>query len=121
MIGAPDVEEPTVAESIIEQRLRVVTEFREDERPWLVETLEAKLERRLSRWEAEQVELELSVKERDTSSQKTVLECWIAGESKRFVGTSGETDLNKAVVEVRDDVHRQVNDHVEKLTQRGRR
>ena len=110
-----------MAASIIDQRLRVVTEFREDERPWLVETLEAKLDRRLSRWEADQVELELSVKERDTSSQKTVLECWIAGESKRFVGTSNETDLNRAVIEVRDDVHRQVNRHVERLTQRGRR
>lgn len=110
-----------MTESIIEHSLRVVTEFREDERPWLVETLQAKLDRRLSRWEPEQVELELSVKERDTSSQKTVLECWIAGESKRFVGTSGRTELAAAVMEVRDDVHRQVNDHVEKLTQRGRR
>lgn len=109
------------SESVIAHSLRVVSEFRDDERPWLVETLQSKLDRRLSRWEPSQVELELSVKERDSSSQKTVLECWISGESKRFVGTSGETDLNRAVIEVRDDVHRQVNDHVEKLTQRGRR
>lgn len=107
--------------SLIDQTLRVVSEFRDEERPRLVETLEAKLERRLTRWEPEQIEMELSVKERDTTSQKTVLECWIAGESKRFVGTSSERDLDRAVVEVRDDVHRQVNDHVEKLTQRGRR
>lgn len=110
-----------MAESIVDQTLRVVSEFRADERPGIVETLDAKLGRRLTRWDASQVEMELSVKERDTSSQKTVLECWIAGESKRFVGTSGQTDLNRAVVEVRDEVHRQVNDHVEKLTQRGRR
>lgn len=110
-----------MAESIIEQRLRVVTEFREDERPWLVEILQAKLDRRLSRWDADQVELELSVKDRDSTSQKVVLECWIAGESKRFVGTSGEQELKAGVMDVRDDVHRQVNDHVEKVTQRGRR
>lgn len=107
--------------SVIAESLRVVTQFREDERPGLVEVMQNKLDRRLARWEPSQVDLELSVKERDTDSQKVVLECWIAGESVRFVGTSHERDLDKAVIEVRDDVHRQVNRHVEKATQRGRR
>lgn len=109
-----------MAGSIIDERLRVVSEFRDDERPRIVDTLTAKLDRRLTRWDAEQIDMELSVKERDTNSQKVVLECWIAGEP-RFVATSQETDLTAALHDVRDDLHRQIDDHVNKQTQRGRR
>lgn len=109
-----------MAGSIIDERLRVVSEFREDERPGIVEVFTAKLDRRLTRWDADKIDMELSVKERDTNSQKVVLECWIAGEP-RFVATSGETDLAAGLRDVRDDLHRQIDDHVNKQTQRGRR
>ena len=89
-------------------RTRVVPEFRPDEYDRVRGILFGRLERRLSRWDPEQVELEISVKERDTPSQRTVLECWIAGAPK-FVGTSKEPDLDKAVAEVREDVWRQVD------------
>jgi ribosome-associated translation inhibitor RaiA len=97
--------------SKFKDRTRVVGEFRADEYDKVRDLLFGRLERRLSRWDPEQVELELSVKERDTPSQKTVLECWIAG-APRVVGTSKEQDLDKAVVEVRDDVWRQVDRYV---------
>jgi hypothetical protein len=99
--------------SKFEDRLRIVPEFRPEEYDRVRDTLFGRLERRLSRWDPEQVELELSVKERDTNSQKVVLECWIAGLPK-MVGTSGQQDLDAAVVEVRDDVWRQVDKFVTK-------
>ena len=65
--------------SKFKERTRVVGEFRTEEYDRFRDLLFGRLERRLKRWDADQVELELSVKERDTSSQRTVLECWIAG------------------------------------------
>jgi hypothetical protein len=104
----------------MKDRLRVVPQFRPDEYDHARDVLFGRLERRLSRWDPEQVELELSVKERDTDSQRTVLECWIAGLPK-FVGTSTERDLDAALVEVRDDVWRQIDRHVtKKESSRGR-
>lgn len=55
------------------------------------------------------VELEISVKERATPSQRMVLEAWIAGRD-RLVATSEQTDLDKALTEVRDDLIRQLTD-----------
>ncbi len=95
----------------MKDRLRIVPEFRPDEYERYTNLLFGRLERRLKRWEPEQVELELSVKERETPAQRTVLECWITG-VPRMVGTSNHNDLDKAVVEVRDDIHRQVNRYV---------
>ena len=92
-------------------RLRLVPEFRTDEQAGILEVLFGRLERRLAHWQPEQVELELSVKERGTASQRTVLECWIAG-VPRMVATSTEADLDRAVVEVRDDLFRQLNRYV---------
>jgi ribosome-associated translation inhibitor RaiA len=108
-----------VAESILAERLRIVSEFRDDERAYVLETLGGKLDRRLSRWDAEQVELELSVKERDTPSQKVVLECWIAGEPK-MVATSNETELQSALHDVREDLFKQIDKHVNKQQDRAR-
>jgi|SRR6056297_189179 len=95
----------------MKDRLRIVPEFRPDEYERYTNLLFGRLERRLKRWEPEQVELELSVKDREKPAQRTVLECWITG-VPHMVGTSNQNDLDKAVVEVRDDIHRQVNRYV---------
>jgi ribosome-associated translation inhibitor RaiA len=108
------------AEPILEQRLRIVSEFREDEREYVLQQLGTKLDRRLSRFGAEAVELELSVKERGTPSQKVVLECWIAGEP-RMVATSNEGELQSALHDVREDLFKQVDKHVNKRQDRARR
>lgn len=92
----------------MEDRLRIVPEFRPEEYDRYRALVFGNLSRRLKRWSPEQVELQLSVNERDTNSQRTVLACWIAGLPK-IVGTSTLPDLEKAVVEVRNDVRRQVN------------
>jgi ribosome-associated translation inhibitor RaiA len=109
-----------VDESILAERMRIVTEFRDDERGYVLDTLGGKLDKRLSRWDAEQVELELSVKERDTPSQKVVLECWIAGEPK-MVATSNEAELQSALHDVREDLFKQIDKHVNKRQDRARR
>jgi hypothetical protein len=106
--------------SIIEQRLRIVPQFRPDEYEQVTAILAGKLDRRLSRWSPEQVELELSVKERDTDSQRVVLECWITGQP-RFVATSTERGIEAGVAEVRDDLHRQIDRHVTKKETTRRR
>ncbi len=97
----------------IQDRLRIVPEFRSDEHDRIVELLFGRLERRLQRWEPEQVELEISVKDRDSPKQRMVLECWITG-VPRMVATSTDQDLFKAVVEVRDDLWRQIDRFVTK-------
>jgi len=99
--------------SIIAERLRIVPEFLPDDHEMVHQVLSGKLDRRLSRWDPEQVELEISVKGRDTDQQRVALECWIAGAPK-MVGTSSERRLETAVAEVRDDLHRQVDKFVTK-------
>ncbi len=99
----------------VEKVLRVVPGFRGDERDELVGTLASGLDRRLERWDDDQVELELSVKDRDDVQQRVVLEGWVAAKGRtRFVATSEERDLQTAVVEVRDDLRRQIDRFVNK-------
>ncbi|MGI9601199.1 MAG: HPF/RaiA family ribosome-associated protein [Acidimicrobiales bacterium] len=69
----------------------------------------ASLDQRLRSFRAEAVELHLTVKERDTSSQRTTLDARIAG-FDNLVATSHETDLDRALTEVRDDLVRQLTD-----------
>lgn len=106
-------------QTITARRLRLGTGFSADERDGIVERMTT-LDRRLAGFGAERVDLELSVKERDTPSQRVVLECAIAG-FPRAVATSTHPDIDDAVAEVRDDLVRQLNDMKTKVEQRGRR
>ncbi len=69
----------------------------------------ASLGTRLRSFPSGAVELQVTVKERDTPSQRTTLEAWIAGQP-RLVATSTETNLDQALTEVRDDLVRQITD-----------
>ncbi len=69
----------------------------------------AALDARLRSYPAGEVELELSVKDRDGSDQKTTLEGWIAGR-ERVVATSSRIPLDQALTEVRVDLIRQLSD-----------
>lgn len=106
-----DIETPASVEQV-----RIVSEFRSDEHE-RVRGILSQLDRPLSRFDADQVDLELSIKERDSSTPKTVLECWIAG-WPRMVATSRERDVPSAVAEVRKDLKRQIDDAVSR--RRGR-
>ncbi len=102
-------------------QIRLGTGFSENERDRLIEVFR-KLDRRLKRWPADQVDMELSIKERDGSSQSVTLECWIAdGSGSHFVATSRESDLHDALMDCREDLWRQIDDHVSKLTDSRRK
>lgn len=78
------------------------------ERPGIVQHW-GSLDSRLQSFRADAVDLHLTIKERDTASQHTTLEAWVAGRP-RLVATSRETDLGRALSEVRDDLVRQLTD-----------
>lgn len=92
----------------VEASLRLGNGLGRDERAPIVAGWSS-LDRRLRSFRAGTVEMELSVKDRDEAGQRTVLEAWIAGQS-RLVATSNEADLAEALVEVRDDLIRQLTD-----------
>lgn len=92
----------------VESSLRAASGIRPDERPAIVEQFSS-LDTRLRSFPASAVDLELSVKERDTPSQRTVLEADITG-WPRFVATSTHTTMSEALAEVRDDLVRQITD-----------
>lgn len=100
-------------------RLRIGAGFAETERDDILNRL-GKLDRRLKRFDADTVDMELSVKGRDTNEQYVTLEAWIAG-YERFVATSREPVLKDALMDVRDDMWRQVDDAVNKRVQNRRR
>lgn len=99
--------------------IRLGNGFNEEEREDIVSRLR-KLDRRLKRFDGDTVDLELSVKGRDTNEQHVVLEARVAGYD-RFVATSTEPQMRDALNEVRDDIWRQIDDAVNKRTSKARR
>jgi ribosome-associated translation inhibitor RaiA len=67
------------------------------------------LDARLRSFRAGTVDLELSIKDRETRGQRTTLEAWIVG-LPRVVATSDEQNLGAALSEVRDELIRQLTD-----------
>lgn len=90
--------------------LRVGPQFDPSEHDQVIEVVAGRLDRRLERFDDDKVELEITVKDRDTPQQRVTLECWIAASGRtRFVGTSKQADLWAAVRETAEDVQKQVN------------
>jgi ribosome-associated translation inhibitor RaiA len=69
----------------------------------------ASLDSRLRSFPSGAVELQLTIKERGTPSQRTTLEAWIARQP-RLVATSTRNNFDQALTEVRDDLVRQITD-----------
>lgn len=88
--------------------LRVGAGFSQGDRNWITEQF-ATLDARLASFHADATELEISVKDRDAKGQKVTLECWIGGRDK-VVTTSTLEDLHDAIMDVRDDLRRRLND-----------
>jgi ribosome-associated translation inhibitor RaiA len=72
-----------------------------------------KLDRRLRKFPADGTELVISVKDRDSNSQKVTLECLLP-HFARIVATSNQPDLRAALMEVREDMWRQIDDAINK-------
>jgi ribosome-associated translation inhibitor RaiA len=92
--------------SVLEDHLRLGSGFGMADRPWVVKTLSA-LAPHLSGWH--QVDLEISVKERDGNDQRVTLEASLAG-VPTLVATSADADLDHAVAEVRKELIRRIDD-----------
>jgi len=92
----------------VAEALRVVHGIAPAERDRIVGSWR-RLDNRLRSFAAGTVELQLTVKERDTASQRTTLEAWIAGQP-RLVATSAHANLDEALAEVREDLIRQIAD-----------
>ena len=69
----------------------------------------AKLDSRLRSFDAGTVSMQLFVKERDTNSQHLTLDVKIDGQNP-LVATSSNTDFDRALNEVRDEMIRQITD-----------
>lgn len=63
----------------------------------------------LAGWRPDQVELEIMIKDRGGPEQKVTLQAWLAG-WPHFVATSYDRDLDRALVEVRKELIRQIED-----------
>jgi ribosome-associated translation inhibitor RaiA len=92
----------------VDECLRVGGGFSQGDRNWIAENL-ATLDTSLAGFDVDRVELEVSVKDREARGQKVTLECWIAGRPK-VVTTSSEEDLHAALLQVRDELRRQLHD-----------
>jgi ribosome-associated translation inhibitor RaiA len=90
------------------EELRLEGGFGAADRPRVLEAL-AGLAKHLARWSPEQVQLEVAVKDRDGPDQRVTLQAFVAG-LPHLVATSNEVDLDRALVEVRKELIRQVED-----------
>jgi hypothetical protein len=94
------------------EQLRIGFGFEESERPRMLELLR-KLDRQLQRFPADAVDLELTVKDRDTTAQKVTLEAWLPN-MPRVVVTSREHSLRDALMDVREDLWRQLKETLDR-------
>lgn len=92
----------------VDAALRLGAGVEPGERQLVVERW-GKLDSRLRSFRSGSVELHLTVKERDTPSQRTTLEASI-DHQPTIVATSGEESFDQALNEVRDDLIRQLTD-----------
>ncbi|PPK65109.1 HPF/RaiA family ribosome-associated protein [Actinokineospora auranticolor] len=92
----------------ISARLRLGNGFTAAERPGIVKRLSS-LDHALGAYDVSTVELELSTKDRDLPGQATTLQCRLAGRP-RLVATSSQRTRTAALIEVRDNLRRQLDD-----------
>jgi hypothetical protein len=93
---------------ILEQQLRLGAGFGPADRDRVLDILSS-LGRHLAHWKPERVDLEISVKDRSGVEQKVTLEAWLPG-WPALVATSGGRELDHALVEVRKEMIRQIED-----------
>lgn len=93
---------------ILEDRLRLGAGFAAEDRARVLEML-APLARHLAHWDPEQVDPEISVKNRGGPEQKVTLEARLP-RWPSLVATSTDRELDRALVEVRKELIRQIED-----------
>jgi hypothetical protein len=93
---------------ILAERLRLGFGFGASHRRHVLDLLSG-LERHLARWDPEQVDLEISVKDRRGPEQKVTFEAWLP-KWPPLIASSTVRDLDQAVIEVRKEMIRQIED-----------
>jgi ribosome-associated translation inhibitor RaiA len=93
---------------ILTQSLRLGAGFSDAHRSHLLELLSS-LERHLTRWDPENVDLEISVKDRGGPEQKVTFEAWLP-KWPPLVASVAARDLDHAVIGARKDIIRQLED-----------
>src|SRR5215212_4067858 len=92
----------------LDEHLRLGASFAAADRPGTLRALSG-LAPHLSGWEHDQVDLEVSLRDREGPDQKVTLQAWLGGRA-HLVATSHERDLDHALAEVRRDLIRQIED-----------
>jgi ribosome-associated translation inhibitor RaiA len=92
----------------VDECLRVGAGFSQGDLNWIAEQF-TPLDARLAAFDADTTALYISVKDRESPGQKVTMEATIGGREKLVV-TSSEDDLHAAIMDVRDDLKRRLND-----------
>jgi ribosome-associated translation inhibitor RaiA len=93
---------------ILQDQLRLGAGFGAAERDHVLDVL-SPLNRHLAHWQPEQVDLEVSVKDRGGPEQKVTLETWLP-RWPSVVATSAGPELDHALIEARKELIRQIED-----------
>jgi ribosome-associated translation inhibitor RaiA len=98
----------SIATPILASSLRLAGGFRESELPHLLAAL-TPLEKHLARWDADHVDLQLSVKDRGGTEQHVTIEAKLGG-WPLVVAKVADLDFDRALHEARDELIRQIDD-----------
>ena len=98
--------------------LRFESGFTADDEPRIRELLQ-KLERRLRSFPADGTELVLMVKDRDAGTQRVTLDCRVPRHG-HFVATSQLPDLHDALMDVREDLLKQLGNAIDRKKEKKR-
>ena len=105
--GSAPMNEPRGVEAL-EQRLQLTGGFTPADRDRILRVL-GPLAKHLAKWKPEQIGLQASVKHRDGKEQKVTLEVVLPG-MPPLVASSVDREIDRALVEVRKDLIRQIED-----------
>lgn len=101
--------ETSADSSAIADRLHLSSGFLETERGWVSKSLAA-LGPQLRLFSNNEVDLEISLRDRQGTGQRVTLECWISCRPRlHLIATSSERDLSTALGEVGDELIRQLD------------
>ncbi|RJQ66654.1 HPF/RaiA family ribosome-associated protein [Pseudonocardiaceae bacterium YIM PH 21723] len=108
MWSGPHISPPD--STVIARRLRLAGGFHDSERDWVVHRL-ATLGTRLRSFTDDEVQVEISLKDRDGAGQHIRLECWIHRDpGLHLISTSESQELAVALNDVRSCLIRQLNE-----------
>jgi ribosome-associated translation inhibitor RaiA len=93
---------------LVDERLTLGTGFGSADRRFVVEAL-ASLAPHLASWPAEEADVTVSVKDRDRAEQKVTLEAKLP-HLPALVASAHHSDLDRALVEARKELSRQIED-----------